>query len=127
MNNCSYEQSFICSPAIYSSIMHKKIYFKFMQFIQYRNTASYPILSVISPRSYPYTMPATLYNHTTLSHIIHNSIIYYAPYNYISIIYIILLSSIYHVLYNQIHYCYALYYYILYQYIYKPMQHITHI
>ena len=70
-----------------------------MQFIQYRNTALLPILSVISPRSY---------NPTILSYIIHYAIIYYAPYNYISIMYI---SCIYHV---SITYLSNIYYYIIY-------------
>lgn len=92
-----------------------KINFKFVQYNQYRNTALLPILSVISPRSYPYTMPATLYNPTTLSHIIHNTIIYYTPYNYISIMYI---SCCYHlsitcyIIKYIIAMCYIIIYYI---------------
>lgn len=85
MNNCSYEQPFICSPIIYG-IMHKKY---ILNLCNLSNTETLHCC-----RSYPSYRPDPIpYNPTTLSHIIHKAIIYYAPYNYISIMYI---SCCYH-------------------------------
>lgn len=86
MNNCSYEQPFICSPTIYS-IMHKKYILNLCNITNTKTLhrcRSYPSYH---PDPIPYNV-TTPYNPTTLSHIIHHAIIYYTPYNYISIMYI---------------------------------------
>lgn len=95
MNNCSYEQSFICSPAIYGSIMHKKYILNLCNITNTKTLhrcRSYPSYHP-DPIPYNALQSHNLIQHITLSHIIHYAIIYYTPYNYISIMYI---SCCYH-------------------------------
>lgn len=90
MNNCSYEQSFICSPAIYGSIMHKKYILNLCNITNTKTLhrcRSYPSYHP-DPIPYNALQSHNLIQHITLSHIIHYAIIYYTPYNYISIMYI---------------------------------------
>ena len=124
MNNCSYEQPFICYPIIYS-IMHKN---KF-QICAIYPIPKYCISSDFMRHTVPILSPTALY--ITLSHTIHHITIYLSCIYHIAIIYlshiIYSIISLYTILCNQIYYCYALYYYILYQCIYNPMQYITRI